>query len=401
MINQPRYGVREKGRGSATGVSRIMKNLLEHEQHQPRGCVGSDVSHRCVVRIEMSFVSERRFEGSWCYWFFFFCIQTAFSYSYQDALNEFHSQIFIPNMKPIVTRYLSPLFTTNEEDPLNPFARFQCLNLFQKQIHDFQNYTKIWPPPRNIPSEYHQEFTFFEQFPVFDQYFADEIPIMKLEWTHEMIESFISRESTCGPYQSHICEQLAADYHHLIQGKRGLILGSISPWAEALLFRYGASELITVEYTSITTSYPNLTVMTPAQLADLYLKGLWEPVDFIFSFSSIEHDGLGRYGDPINPWGDLETMARLHCLVKDDGYMFLGVPSGRDTLVWNAHRIYGRYRLRILFQDWWILRDCSSSASREDEGRDFTILLYSEDSINKSYLQYETIWILQKNKIPS
>lgn len=330
-----------------------------------------------------------------------FKLPLVLSYNYNDALNELNSQIFIPNMKPLISRYLSPLFTANMEDPLNPFARFQCINLFQKQVNDFHNYTKVWPPPRNIPTEYHDQFTFFEQFPVFDQYYSEETPIMKSEWSNELIESFLHRESTCGPYQSDICELLAAEYHHLIQGKRGLVLGSISPWAEALLFRYGVSELITVEYTSISTQYPNLTIMTPAQLAELYLKGLWTPVDFIFSFSSIEHDGLGRYGDPINPWGDLETMARMHCLVKDDGFLFLGVPSGRDTIVWNANRIYGRYRLRILFQDWWILKGCSSGAPPDAQGKNFTLLLYSEDEINTSYLYYETIWILQKNRIPT
>jgi len=34
------------------------------------------------------------------------------------------------------------------------------------------------------------------------------------------------------------------------------------------------------------------------RLESLYL------FDMVFSFSSIEHDGLGRYGDPLNPNGD-------------------------------------------------------------------------------------------------
>ena len=32
--------------------------------------------------------------------------------------------------------------------------------------------------------------------------------------------------------------------------------------------------------------------------------------DAVVSFSSIEHSGLGRYGDALNPWGDLIASAQ-------------------------------------------------------------------------------------------
>ena len=32
--------------------------------------------------------------------------------------------------------------------------------------------------------------------------------------------------------------------------------------------------------------------------------------DAVVTFSSVEHSGLGRYFDMINPWGDLLTMAK-------------------------------------------------------------------------------------------
>ena len=56
------------------------------------------------------------------------------------------------------------------------------------------------------------------------------------------------------------------------------------------------------------------------------------PFDFAMSFSrwafsavcvslntqdcSLEHSGLGRYGDPFNVFGDMFEMAKLSCLVK-------------------------------------------------------------------------------------
>ena len=39
----------------------------------------------------------------------------------------------------------------------------------------------------------------------------------------------------------------------------------------------------------------------------------------MITYSSLEHSGLGRYGDSLNPWGDLITMAKAWCLLKPKG----------------------------------------------------------------------------------
>ena len=44
----------------------------------------------------------------------------------------------------------------------------------------------------------------------------------------------------------------------------------------------------------ISTDHPSLSTATPNQLSKLYLNNQIEQVDFIFTYSSIEHDGLGR-----------------------------------------------------------------------------------------------------------
>ena len=70
------------------------------------------------------------------------------------------------------------------------------------------------------------------------------------------------------------------------------------------------------------------------------------------SISNFEHDGLGRYGDPIDPNGDLRAMSEMQALVKPNGFLILGVPVARDAVVWNAHRLYGRVRLPLLLRGW-------------------------------------------------
>ena len=55
---------------------------------------------------------------------------------------------------------------------------------------------------------------------------------------------------------------------------------------------------------------------------------------------TIEHIGLGRYGDPIDPTGDLKALDELKRVVKIGGSLLLVVPVGRPKIMFNAHRIY-------------------------------------------------------------
>ena len=54
----------------------------------------------------------------------------------------------------------------------------------------------------------------------------------------------------------------------------------------------------------------------------------------------VEHVGLGRYGDPIDPKGDLKAMAELERALAPRGSLLFVVPVGRPRIVFNAHRIY-------------------------------------------------------------
>jgi len=76
-----------------------------------------------------------------------------------------------------------------------------------------------------------------------------------------------------------------------------------------------------------------------------------EQHDAIVSFSSIEHSGLGRYGDPVDPDGDIKALQDIHSHLKGDGYLLLGIPEpddGIDRVCLNLHRSYGRVLLKRL-----------------------------------------------------
>jgi SAM-dependent methyltransferase len=54
----------------------------------------------------------------------------------------------------------------------------------------------------------------------------------------------------------------------------------------------------------------------------------------------VEHLGLGRYGDPVDPDADLKAMRELRRVLAPGGQLLLAVPVGQPVLRFNAHRIY-------------------------------------------------------------
>jgi hypothetical protein len=157
-------------------------------------------------------------------------------------------------------------------------------------------------------------------------------------------------------------------YIDQIREKRVLVVGTQVPWAEAMLINRGARKVITAEYNAISIGHPRSETITPYKLADKFVQGQVELFDAAFSYSSLEHTGIGRYGDPLMPHGDLEAMAQIWCMVKPGGYFFMAVPvSGNRKgcwYEWNAHRVYGEVRLQHLTANWEVLEEHGRSPPR-------------------------------------
>lgn len=65
----------------------------------------------------------------------------------------------------------------------------------------------------------------------------------------------------------------------------------------------------------------------------------------------IEHVGLGRYGDPINPAGSQLAAAELQRVLQPGGRLFLSVPVGRERVCFNAHRVFSPGTVRAFFPE--------------------------------------------------
>jgi SAM-dependent methyltransferase len=62
--------------------------------------------------------------------------------------------------------------------------------------------------------------------------------------------------------------------------------------------------------------------------------------DCVSCLHTLEHIGLGRYGDPIDQDGWKKGLSSLARLVRPGGGLWLSVPIGMQRVEFNAHRVF-------------------------------------------------------------
>jgi hypothetical protein len=64
---------------------------------------------------------------------------------------------------------------------------------------------------------------------------------------------------------------------------------------------------------------------------------------------TVEHIGLGRYGDPIDPGGDIKAIRELIRVLKTGGDLLFVTPVGKPKIAFNAHRVYSHLQIMEYF----------------------------------------------------
>lgn len=84
------------------------------------------------------------------------------------------------------------------------------------------------------------------------------------------------------------------------------------------------------------------------------LPEVWEDgTDSLSCLHTIEHFGLGRYGDPIDADGYLKGLGQLKRMVKPGGMMYLSTPMGPQRVEFNAHRVFSARTILSWFANDW------------------------------------------------
>ncbi|MCC7160291.1 DUF268 domain-containing protein [Candidatus Nomurabacteria bacterium] len=74
-------------------------------------------------------------------------------------------------------------------------------------------------------------------------------------------------------------------------------------------------------------------------------------IESLSCMHTVEHIGLGRYGDPINPDGDIKAMQELSRVLTTNGNLLFVTPIGKPNIQFNAHRIYSYDQITSYFPD--------------------------------------------------
>lgn len=65
-----------------------------------------------------------------------------------------------------------------------------------------------------------------------------------------------------------------------------------------------------------------------------------ESVESMSALCSLEHFGLGRYGDPIDSEACFKCFENIQKKLKKGGNLYLSVPIGKERVEFNAHRVF-------------------------------------------------------------
>ncbi|MDD2714783.1 MAG: DUF268 domain-containing protein [Candidatus Wallbacteria bacterium] len=105
----------------------------------------------------------------------------------------------------------------------------------------------------------------------------------------------------------------------------------------------------------ITAKVPGVTfrqvdLMNPVNLSNY--------CDSLSCLHALEHFGLGRYGDPIDPKGYESGIHNMAQILRDGGVLYLSVPIGSERVVFNAHHVFDPLTiLKIVGENRLVLRE--------------------------------------------
>lgn len=94
-----------------------------------------------------------------------------------------------------------------------------------------------------------------------------------------------------------------------------------------------------IDIRALDSDIPNVSFVQGDFMSDLsaHLKNCCDSVSCLHA---LEHFGLGRYGDPVNPMGWKLGLDNLSAMVRSGGVLYLSVPIGTQRIEFNAHRVF-------------------------------------------------------------
>lgn len=81
-------------------------------------------------------------------------------------------------------------------------------------------------------------------------------------------------------------------------------------------------------------------------------------IDSLSALCVVEHIGLSRYGDPLDPFGSEKAIKELKRVLKNGGILLFSVPvDSENKIYFNAHRAFTRDYIIELFSDMELIEE--------------------------------------------
>jgi len=204
-------------------------------------------------------------------------------------------------------------------------------------------------PPESMPEAMRAAFTMDGRIPV-EAAYRDDTRSEPLVLTEAAVDAEAAKVRAGGSVgYAYTTQELRQAFGRWpIQGKRVALVGCVRPDYPGMCLAYGAASMTIFDRNRIVSNHPKIWSFVPDQ---------WdgELFDAVVSLSMVDHDGLGRYGDPIDPEADVKAMAWFRDILKPNGLLYFAVAVRTDCVIWNKGRVYGKLRMPLLLEGWDVL----------------------------------------------
>lgn len=108
-----------------------------------------------------------------------------------------------------------------------------------------------------------------------------------------------------------------------------------------------------------------------------------ESIESMSALCSLEHFGLGRYGDPIDPEACFTCFKQIQNKLKKGAHLYISVPIGRERVEFNAHRVFYGSTIIEQFNQLQLMEFSCTAAGEIEYGID--VHKYDNDAHNGNY----------------